>query len=267
MNFQKRRRTDDGYSDTNLLGGGSSGASSFFDQLDAQIEASGFVPQGLTMNDFQTQAEAEEEEPKERWDPVPLPSRRKEKKRFGKPINRSRCFFCAFVGEKLTVVPRKDVHAIVEMLRQNIENMDDAELAHQICTAYALLRRRINSDLRPGEKELPSMTEATVLHHIRRHTQDPEVKLSVMKSELQEARETILDEGMFEKSSRTGQKRPSKLAIDALDKIIKLEILIGKQDAAKWSGYAAGARYDPGTHAQGPAAVATKNLYDYWRSV
>ena len=52
MNAPKRRRSD-------------FGASSFFDQLDAQIESSGFVPQGLTMNDFQTQGEAEEEEHKE----------------------------------------------------------------------------------------------------------------------------------------------------------------------------------------------------------
>lgn len=263
MNVQKRRRIEP--SDQDFLGGG---GASFFDQLDAQIEASGFVPQGLTMNDFQTQAEAEEDgEPKERWDPVPLPSRRKEQKRFGKPIKRSRCFFCAFVGEKLTVVPREDVNKVVEMLRQNIEIMEDAELAHQIAREYAVLRQRINSELRPGERELPAMSEATVLHHIRRHTQDPEVKLGVIRSELQEARETIVDGGLFEKSSRSGQKRPSKLAMDSLEKIIKLEILVGKQDPSKWDGYAAGIRRDPNTHAQGPVAVSTKSLYEYWGNI
>ena len=213
MNAPKRRRSD-------------FGASSFFDQLDAQIESSGFVPQGLTMNDFQTQGEAEEEEQKEQWEPVPLPSRRKEKKRFGKPIKKARCFFCAFVDEKLTTVPREDVNKIVEMLRQNIEIMEDSELAFQIAREYVTLRQRINSELRIGEKQLPVLSESTILHHIRRHTQDPEVKLGVIKSELQETRETIMDEGLFEKSTRTGKKRPNKQAIDSLEKIIKLEIKV-----------------------------------------
>lgn len=262
--MHKRRRVEE---EIDLLGGGGGGFS-FFDDLDQQIQNSGFQPEGLTMNDFQSQAEAEEDgEPKERWDPCPLPSRKKEQKRFGKPGKRSRCFFCAFIGEKLTVVPRQDVHKIVEMLRQNIGIMEDGELAYQIALAYAVLRTKINGSLRPGEPPLPHLSEATVLHHIRRHTQDPEVKVEVIQSELQEARETIMDTGLFEVSSRTGKKRPSKLAVDCLDKIIKLEMLVAKQDVTKMRGYSAGARYDPNTHAQGPVAVSTKTLFEYWRNV
>lgn len=264
MNFHKRRRADNDDDGDLLMGGGTD---SFFENLDRQIENSGFVAQGLTMSDFQSQAEAEEDgEPKEHWDPCPLPSRKKEQKRFGKPGKRARCFFCAFVGEKLTVIPRQDVHKIVEMLRQNVGIMDDSELAFQIARAYNDLRIKINGSLRPGEQALPHMSEATVLHHMRRHTQDPEVKLEMIQAELQETRETIIDQGLFEKSSRTNRKRPSKLAIDCLEKIIKLEMLTAKQDASKMRGYSAGARYDPNTHAQGPVSMSTKNLFNYWRT-
>lgn len=223
---------------------------------------------GLSMDDILAADSAmeNEKEEKEFWIPEALPSRKRERERFGPANDRAKCFFCGFVGEKNTVVPREDVNSIVEYLREYFGNMDDAELADQVVERYSVLRQRVNRDLRPGERPLPPMDEATVLAHIRGHTNDPEVKLRVIQSELREARQTILKRGLFERSSRTRKKRMSKMQMDNLDKIIKLELFVAKQDPSKMLDYSAGARVEPSTHGQGPVSASTKTLFSYWRN-
>ena len=232
------------------------------------VHTSPLRPRGISMEAIADGAAAAESvaEEKEFWIPEALPSRKRERERFGPATDQSKCFFCGFVGEKNTVVPREDVNSIVQFLREYFGNMDDAELADQVVERYTVLRSRVNRDLRPGERPLPPMDEATVLAHIRGHTNDPEVKLRVIQSELREARQTILKRGLFERSSRTGKKRMSKMQMDNLDKIIKLELFVAKQDPSKMLDYSAGARVEPSTHGQGPVSASTKTLFSYWRN-
>lgn len=206
--------------------------------------------------------EQEEEEP-EFFEPKPLPSRRREQKELGKPGKRDVCFMCAYIGEKNTVLPSDDVNKIVEMLRQNTGRMDMVTLAKMIADYYAGFRRRINNQLMPGEIPLPPMSAATVVEHIRRHHQDPEVKQVVMLEELQELRESILNVVM-EKNNKKKFKRANKIQVDCLEKIIKLELLVQSKDPAKMGLYAAGARLNPTAHRQGAVAGNTKNLFSYW---
>lgn len=208
--------------------------------------------------------EEEEKEP-EFYEPRELPSRRKERKRLGKPGLRSACFLCSHVGEKNTTVPDTDVQKLVEMLRENTGRMDSSILAEMISEHYNNFRQTINSRLRPGEKPLQYMSPGTVLEHIRCHHQDPEVKQIVMLEELQELREELV-KGVIEKHNRTKQRRGNKTQIDCLEKVIKLELLVQSKDPAKMMGYAAGSRINPEIHRQGAISLSSKNLFSFWRS-
>ena len=209
---------------------------------------------------------AQQQEEKEFYEPCPLPSRKKERKRLGKPDSRSTCFLCAYVGEKDTIIPSDDVNKIVEMLRKNTGRMDTVTLAEMIADYYADFRRKINGSLRRGETPLPYMSAATVVEHIRKHHQDPEVKQIVILEELQELRESILGVVM-EKGNKRGHKRANKMQVDCLEKVIKMELMVQKQDPAKMALYSAGSRLDPTSHKQGPVVGATKNLFSYWGSM
>lgn len=205
------------------------------------------------------------EEP-EYFEPCPLPSRRREKKALGKPGKREICFLCAYIGEKNTVLPSDDVNKIVEMLRQNTGRMDTVTLATMIADYYSDFRRKINRQLRDGETPLPIMSASTVVDHIRKHHQDPEVKQIVMLEELQELREAILNVVM-EKNNKKKYKRANKVQVDCLEKIIKLELLVQSKDPSKMALYSAGSRLNPTAHKQGAVAGNTKNLFSYWDSV
>lgn len=194
-----------------------------------------------------------------------LKSRRREKKRFlQKPERRSECFLCAYVGERNTVQVAEEVNVIVEMIRQNFGRMETAILAEQVATYYARYRARVNANLQPGEVPLPPMGERTVLEHIRKHNQDPEVKKLVILEELQEVRESLIDV-VLERSKKTKRIRGDKTQIDCLEKIIKLEWQVQAKDPSKMSQYVPGARVASGAGEAG-SVVAThgKTLYDYF---
>ncbi len=221
---------------------------------------------GLAMSEGEQVAAEALEEP-EFFEPLGLPSRRKEKKRLGKAGQRSTCFLCSYAGERDTTLPCDDVNKIIEMLRQNTGRMDMTILGEMIADHYADFRRKINSQLGRGEKPLPHMSASTVVEHIRRHHQDPEVKQIVMLEELQEIREELIDI-CFERSNKDKKrKRGNKIQIDNLDKIIKLELLVQARDPAKMAMYSAGARVNPAIHKQGAVSSSTKNLMDFWRNV
>lgn len=257
----KRPRYGNNNLEAELLGGGSSfqwieeGASRL------REEEGG----GIALETIEAGLPGEEEE-KEFWEPCPLPSRKRERKLLKKPGKRNKCFLCAYIGEKETVIPSDDVNKIVEMLRKNTGRMDTVTLAEMIADYYANFRRKINAALRHGERPLPEMSASTVVDHIRRHHQDPEVKQVILLEELQELRECAYDV-ILEKSSKRGHKRINKTQVDALEKIVKLELLVQKQDASKMAFYSAGARLDPTTHKQGPVVGSTKTLFDFWASM
>jgi hypothetical protein len=217
------------------------------------------------LEEIEAQRQADEQEQEEaRYEARPLKTRKRERKVLGKPGKRSTCFLCAYVGERDTVLPSDDVAKIVEMLRENCGKMDPAALATQVADYYAKLRARVNRQLQAGETPLPHMNAATVLEHIRSHQQDAEVKQLTMLAELQELRETLMD-SVLEENKRTKHVRGNLSQISALERIIKLELLVHSKDASKMACYSAGARVNPSAHKQGAAHVNTKTIYDYWR--
>jgi hypothetical protein len=110
------------------------------------------------------------------------------------------------------------------------------------------------------------MSPATVLEHIRCHHQDPEVKIVVILEELQELREEII-KGVMEKHNKTKVRRANKSQVDALEKIVKLELTVQAKDPSKMFGYTAGAHINPDIHKQGAIATSQKNLFNFWRGV
>ncbi len=225
-------------------------------------DALGFGPAG-TPDAAATAMEAMEE--KEFYEPVQLPSRRKETKALGKPGPRSQCFLCCYVGERDTLLPSEEVMALVEMLRNNITNMDWTALAVMVAEHYERFRERMNRHLRVGERALPPMNAATVLHHIRTHIPDPEVKQLVILAELQEVRQCILQSVLERSTLNKKRTRVNKGQIDALDKIIKMEMQTQARDPSKMIGYSAGARVEPSARRQGVAALSNKRLINYMK--
>lgn len=200
------------------------------------------------------------------FEPCGLRSRRREKKRFrSKALKRSECFLCAYVGERNTTLASEEVNVMVEMIRRNTGRMESGVLAEMVADYYERFRERVNDRLEPGEPALPRMTAPTVLDHIRRHHQDPEVKKLVQLEELQEMREELLDV-VLERSKRTKRVRANKTQVDCLEKIIKLEWMVQGKDLDKMIRHEPGARVQSGAGEPG-SVVATqgKTLYDYWR--
>lgn len=205
-----------------------------------------------------------EPEEKEHFETCMLPSRKRERRILGKHTDTDTCFFCAYIGERDTATPSDDVDKLVTFLRDNTGRMKSRILAEELADQYADLRRKVNANITPGERELPYMSAATVLAHIRTHHQDPEVKQVVILEELQEIREELM--GMvFEKSNKTKQKRVKKEVIDAIDKIVKTELQVQRVDASKMAFYSAGARVNPNTLKQGPVAHANKTLLNWFQ--
>lgn len=200
------------------------------------------------------------------YEPCGLRSRRRERKRFReKADKRSDCFFCAYAGERNTTMEREEVNVMVEMLRKYTGLMESGLLAEMVADYYARFRDRVNANLRAGETPLPRMTAPTVLEHIRRHHQDPEVKKLVQLEELQEMREELM-EVVLERNKRTKRVRPNKAVVDCLEKIIKLEWMVHTKDPSKMVAYSAGARVHSGAGEAG-SVVATqgKTLYDFFK--
>jgi hypothetical protein len=198
--------------------------------------------------------------------PCELPSRRRERKRLGKPSSRDECFFCARQGERDGgTLPSSDVAKMLEMMHSNTGKMDTTLLAEQVANYYAGFRARINPVLvRNRKPELPPMSAATVAKHLRMDHHDPEVKLVMRLDTVQEAIEEVT-KCLMERNKKTRKRRGNKVQIDNLDKLIKLEMQLQRVDTSKMFGYSAGARINPNIHKQGAVASNTKNLLDYWR--
>jgi len=204
-------------------------------------------------------------EEKEYFEPRMLPSRRREFKAHGKPGPRDTCFLCCYAGERDTLLPYDDLNKMIEMIRQNMGRMDWGAMAAMVSRHYDGFRRRINAHLEPGEQKLPKLSPATILDHIRTHHHDPQVKQIVMLDELQEARQCTL-RSLFERSTRTKKTRINKTQMDALEKIVKLELTVQRSDPSKMMLFAADARVNSAIHKQGPIAAHNKSLINYWKN-
>ena len=199
----------------------------------------------------------------DRFVPWAMKTRREERKHLGKPGDREDCFFCSFKGERDSVpMPRRDLEDLVDFLRDNFGRMKSKLLAEQIAEQYEIIRKEVNAKVRPPQMPLPPMSAATVLQHMRKHTQDPEWKLIVCLEELQEAREELVDL-LFDKSTVTKQKKPNRVSFQCLQQVIQLEQTLQSKDASKMLFYSAGARISTDTMKQGPVSTKNKNLYCY----
>lgn len=239
-------------------------------ELDFSVNDISLSPESLGLasaDQLLAQAGVTEEEGAERFLSHPLKTRRDERKLLGKPDDRANCFFCSFKGERDSVpAPSKDVDELIDFLRDNFGRMKSSLLAEQIAEQYEVMRREVNAKAHPDQKPLPPMSAATVLAHMRLHTQDPEWKLIVMMEELQESREAMV-KLLFDKSNVTGQKKPNRNAFHCLAEIIKLEQLLQSKDASKMLFYSAGGRIAADTMKQGPIATKNKKIYSFFERV
>ncbi len=178
----------------------------------------------------------------DRYEPCPLKTRVIERERLGEPPERSQCFGCVYFGERDTSVPFEQLNILIDMARQSMGRTDMVVLAEHMATYYEEeVRHRINRSLLPGERMLGPWPASQILEHLRHHNQDPQVQQVVLLAEMQEMRALLLD-CCFERSVKTKAIRPNKHNIDCYDKIVKLQLLTHKQDAAKMAFYSANAR-------------------------
>lgn len=202
------------------------------------------------------------QEEKERQIPVPLESIQHERS-LGNPGPRSTCFGCCYYGERETTLPSEALNKLVEMSRQSIGRICMVTLAHGMADFYdKKIRIPVNAKLKPNETPLPYWPAAQVLDHIYNHTQDPLIRQVVLLSRTQE----IINElecCLFEKSSVTGIKKPNKYNLECYDKMVKLQLLIQKQDASKMAFHSAGARINPEILDQGILTTHNKKLHAY----
>lgn len=204
---------------------------------------------------------AEERDEPEKFIPRPLKSRRLEIEMLGEPPQDT-CFGCVYFGERDTTIPVDRIRVLIEMQRQSFGRMNMATLAKHMAEYYEThIRIPINNRIR-GEKPLPAWPASQILEHFRYHHHDPQVKQVVLLEETEELRTDLLA-CCFEQSTKTGQIRVNKHAIDAYDKMVKLQLFIQKQDPSKMVGYSSDARINPSIMNQGPISIQTKQLMDY----
>lgn len=213
----------------------------------------------------------QEQEEKEFFTGQPLKSRRLERRLLGKPGPRSECFGCVYFGEKETCVPRESINCLLKMAREAFGRIDLITLAKGMAEYYEEeIRRKVNARLDPGARPLPFWGKAQILEHLRHHHQDPLVQQVVLLAEIQELRTNMLDCCIEVSSKRDRQsgkkrKRPNKTAVDAYEKLVKLQLHVQKQDATKMSFYNGGAKLNPEVVNQGFLSMEGKKLKTIWK--
>lgn len=72
-------------------------------------------------------------------------------------------------------------------------------------------------------------------------------------------------ESVLEQHPKTKHVRVNTHQLAALEKVIKMELLVHGKDPSKMAFYCPGARVDSATRSRGPVNSTTKTLYSYWR--
>ena len=73
-------------------------------------------------------------------------------------------------------------------------------------------------------------------------------------------------DSVLEQHPKTKHIRGNLAQLSALEKVIKLELLVHGKDASKMALYCPGQRVNPAAHKQGVVASNSKSLYSYWRT-
>jgi hypothetical protein len=233
-------------------------------QIDPMVNADEEEEEQGNNNAFDTPGptEVQQTDEKEFFIPVPLPSKIHERT-LGDPGPRSNCFGCCYYGEKETTIPSEALVKLIEMSRQSIGRICLVTLAHGMASYYdTKIRQPVNAKLKPGERPLPYWPAAQILDHIYNHTNDPLIQQVVILSKTKEI-VNELELCLFERSSKTGIKKPNKYNIECYDKMVKLLLTVQKMDSSKMAFHSAGARINPEILDQGLLTTHNKKLHAY----
>lgn len=192
----------------------------------------------------------------EYFDPRPLKSRRREVERLGLAPDRANCFGCVYLGDDEALVDYVHMQRLQSMAQQSFGRTDLVTLAEAMHRYY---EEHVRYPL-GGRPAFPPWPASQVLDHLRNHNQDPLVQQVVLLAEVQELRADLLD-CCFEVSSKTGKARPNKHNIESYEKIVKLQLHIQKQDAAKMAFHQGASNASPEALSQGPLSKHTKQLH------
>ena len=229
-----------------------------------EYNAGADAAEGADADNYYDQMETPEpfvEEP-EIFEPRPLKSRKRERDAFGEAGDRGTCWGCVHAGEKDVTISVEAMRQLIDIARNSFGRIDLVSLAKGMHNFHEeKIRKVFNKDM-PRDKKIPPWPEAQILEHLRDHNQDPLVQLVVMLAETQELRGETLNH-CFEISNK-GKVRPNKNAIDAYDKLVKLQIFLQKQDPGKMAFTSAGARVEPTILSQGVISFHGKKLRSNW---
>lgn len=214
------------------------------------------------VRDEDDQTGDEHADKKEEWFPVVMPSRQQELDHLGPPsLDTEECFGCVRFGEKEPIIPSEELEKFIELSRQSIGRVNWIVLAQHLGNFYEhKIRRVVNAELEVGEEPLPYWPGADILRHIRRHNQDPLILLVIKMEEARELSDELYN-CCFEVSNKTGKKRVNKAAIDAYEKISKLQMSYHRVDHTKMTFSSNGARLNPKILDEGLLSTHTKRFH------
>lgn len=72
-------------------------------------------------------------------------------------------------------------------------------------------------------------------------------------------------DSVLEQNPKTKQVRGNLPQLAALEKVLKMELLVHSKAPDRQAFYCPGARVDPSVRTRGPVSTNTKTLYSYWR--
>lgn len=206
------------------------------------------------------------EEEEEVFESRGLKSRRKERKRLGKPDDQDDCFFCSHVGERgAAPIPVQEVEELVDYLRANFGVIKTMTLALQLEEQFERIRESVNARCLPGEAPLRPMSAATILEHIRTHVNDPQWKLILRLEMASELIETVAGNYLFQKSAKTKRVRIDPVGFRVLDALGKWEAQLQGKKPSEMAQYASNARIAPEAQNVGPINFSNKNITDFFR--
>ena len=201
------------------------------------------------------------------WRPRPVKSRRLELEAFGPSPGRANCFGCIYLGDNEPVFAAEHLRRLKQMIQSSLGVRCWVDLAKAVHAYYELhIRGPMNARLDRGAAPLPPWPEAQILDCIRGHNLDPLTKQAVRLSKVEELQDEVYDCCM-EVSSKTGASRPNKHNIESFERLVKLEMLLQKQDASKmaFAAQSGSGHSNREVLSQGPIATHTKQVHSFMK--
>jgi hypothetical protein len=219
----------------------------------------------LAQNLNDPEGEVQEDEQFElKYEAVGLPSREEERNELGIPQCRDQCFACTYVGEReMGAVPFEEVMKLIDQIRKNVAKTKLSTLVVDVADQYARLQKTVNSHLLPGEKPLPDWRAATILEHIRSHTNDPELKIWVILDNLNQLSEIALFASV--ERDQTGRQRINERQMKCYSDLIKLTLQVYRSKPSDMMFYSGGAHMDIKSASEGPISMSGKRVMKLWQ--